>query len=157
MTVVEPSTARANLAERLGARAIHPGDLAPPGAPYELAAEPYDVVYECSGVRVAVETGLALLAPRGTLVIVGTGLDRPQFDTNRILLNELTVTGAFNYDANGFEAALGLLAEPDFPVDVLLEPDGVGLDGVAEAMAQLRAGDLAGKVLVEPEGGWRDG
>ena len=38
----------------------------------------------------------------GRLVLVGTGIRRPTFDHNRILLNELVVTGAYNYDEGGF-------------------------------------------------------
>lgn len=151
VTVVEPAPARAQLVERLGAHAIGPSELVVPPISYALADPSYDVVYECSGAKTAVETGLAMLAPRGTLVMVGTGLDRPALDTNRVLLNELVVTGAFNYDAGGFEVALAMLGEPGFPIDLLLEPDGVGLDEVADAMNRLRAGELAGKVLVEPE------
>ena len=46
----------------------------------------------------------------GTLVLVGAGIDAPRFDTNRILLNELVITGAFVYDHDGFERRLELLA-----------------------------------------------
>ena len=57
-----------------------------------------DAVFECSGKREAAEQGLAMLRWRGTLVILGTGVTRPRFESMRILLNELTVTGAYNYD-----------------------------------------------------------
>ena len=151
--VVEPGELRRRLATSLGAVARSPDELDPPSMPYDVAADAYDVVFECSGARPAGEVGLAVLARRGRLVLVGTGLDKPRFDTNRILLNELIVTGAFNYDAGGFEAALALLGEPGFPVETLLEPDAVGLDELAGAMVRLRSGELAGKVLVRPRGG----
>ena len=35
--------------------------------------------------------------------MVGAGIEPPRFDPNRILLNELTITGSFVYDADGFE------------------------------------------------------
>ena len=40
----------------------------------------------------------------GTLVLVGAGMARPKFDPNRILLNELVITGAFVYDARRLPA-----------------------------------------------------
>jgi hypothetical protein len=36
---------------------------------------------------------------------------------------------------------------------VLLEPDDIGLDGLGPALAQLAAGEIAGKVLVTPGAG----
>ena len=35
-------------------------------------------------------------------------------------------------------------------MDVLLEPDHVGLGGILDIMGRLRAGEVAGKVLVKP-------
>ena len=81
------------------------------------------------------------------------GLDRPQFNNNRILLNELTVTGAFVYDADGFERALELLASPDFPTGTLIETDDVPLDRIIGAMRGLADGELAAKVMSVPRTG----
>ena len=74
----------------------------------------------------------------------------PRWDTNRILLNELVITGAFVYDPDGFERALALLTSGRMPVDALLEPDDVPLDSTLDAMRALAEGRLAGKVLVKP-------
>jgi hypothetical protein len=59
------------------------------------------------------ESALSQLKRGGTLVLVGAGIRRPKFDNNRILLNELTITGSFVYDADGFERALELLADDE--------------------------------------------
>jgi hypothetical protein len=68
-----------------------------------------------------------------------------------MLLNELTVTGSFVYDADGFDRALELLSTPGaIPTDVLIEADDVGLDRVGEAVRGLAAGETAGKVMVAP-------
>jgi len=96
------------------------------------------------------EAALSQLKRAGTLVLVGAGIRRPKFDNNRILLNELTITGSFVYDADGFERALELLAQPDFPSDVLIEPGDVPLAGMLDALHGLEAGDLAGKVMIVP-------
>ena len=84
------------------------------------------------------------------MLLVGTGLDFPQLDTNRIILNEVRVSGAYNYDAEGFGHALALIRSGRLPLDDLIETQPVPLDGLMDAMQALRAGDIAGKVLVQP-------
>ena len=151
--VVEPSPGRQALARALGAdTVVHPGDLpeTSPFGPDAIVAEAVDVVFECSGKRRAMEAGLGMLRRGGRLVLVGAGIEPPRFDPNRILLNELTVTGVFCYDHEGIDAALALLAEGVLPLDVLLEPDDIGLDALAPALARLAGGEIAGKVLVAP-------
>ena len=74
----------------------------------------------------------------------------PRLDPNRVLLNELTITGAYTYDDDGFEQALELLASGELPTDLLIEASDVSLDGIIEAMKGLVAGRLGGKVLVAP-------
>ncbi|WP_334142586.1 zinc-dependent alcohol dehydrogenase [Rhabdothermincola sp.] len=153
VTVVEPLPRRQQLAQALGAgRILEPSALAlfSIAEPERLAADPVDVVVECSGRRAAMEAGLCQLARGGRLVLVGAGIEPPSFDPNRILLNELVVTGAFNYDHGGFEQALELLASGALPVDRLIEPVDVPLDRLLDAMHALVRGDLAAKVMVVP-------
>jgi threonine dehydrogenase-like Zn-dependent dehydrogenase len=153
VVVSEPHPRRRALAEQLGATAVEPGALVTPSYPGDAVDEPFDVALECSGHAVAMEAALGQLRRGGTLVLVGAGMKAPRFDANRILLNELVVTGAFVYDPDGFPRALELLASGAFPIDVLLEPDDVALDGVLEAMEGLGSGDIPAKVLVAPNGG----
>ena len=147
---VEPAEIRSELAARLGAAVHRPEDLETPDHPGRTVADAVDVVFETSGARPAAEAGLTQLVGGGTLVIVGSAMDFPRIDTNRVLLNELLITGAFNYDTDGFRASLALISSGDLPLDDLLESEAVGLDGLLEAMNRLRAGELAGKVLVQP-------
>jgi 2-desacetyl-2-hydroxyethyl bacteriochlorophyllide A dehydrogenase len=146
----EPHPTRRALAERLGATVVTPDDLPNPGMPFDLVDDPFDVALECSGHGVAMETALAQLKRGGSLVLVGAGMSWPRFDNNRILLNELVITGAFVYDPDGFPRALELLASPDFPTDVLIESEDVPLEGLYDAVEQLVAGDLPAKVLIAP-------
>jgi|SRR5581483_10369080 len=151
--VSEPSPVRRELARRLGATAVvAPGDLEVPGPfdPGRVVDDAVDVVLECSGHGDAMEAGLAQLKRRGTLVLVGAGMASPRFDPNRILLNELNLTGAFCYDADGFERALDLLVSGRMPVAELIEPVDVPLEGMLEAMRGLAGGRVAAKVLVAP-------
>ena len=148
--VVEPSEPRQDLALRLGASVRSADELETPAHPGQVAAGAVGWVFETSGARQAAQAGLTQLAAGGTMVIVGTGMDFPRLDTNRVILNELVVTGAYEYDPDGLAAALELIAEGALPLDLLLEPDPVGLDGILDIMGRMRSGDVAGKVLVKP-------
>jgi (R,R)-butanediol dehydrogenase/meso-butanediol dehydrogenase/diacetyl reductase len=151
VVVSEPSSVRREAALACGAdRAVAPAEIELPGNPLASVAEPVDAVLECSGSAAAFATGLGQLRPGGTLVIVGAGLERPTLEHTRVLLRELTVTGALNYDEGGLDAALALLASGMLPVDRLLAPRAIGLDGIMGAVADLGAGRIAAKVLVAP-------
>ena len=153
VTCAEPSERRRELAAAVGAvGTLHPDDLAVPSIaePGLVVDQAVDLVLECSGKARAMEAGLAQLVRGGTLVLVGAGIEPPRFDANRILLNELVITGSYEYDHDGFRQALDLLASGALPVDTLLEPDAVPLAGVLDAMRDLAEGRLAGKVLVKP-------
>jgi (R,R)-butanediol dehydrogenase/meso-butanediol dehydrogenase/diacetyl reductase len=151
--VVEPAPPRRALAASLGATSVRgPEELDVPSIaePDRIVDAAVDVVFECSGKRAAMEAGLAQLRPTGRLVLVGAGIEPPHFDPNRILLNELVITGSFTYDADGFDRSLELLASGELPLDLLLEPTAVPLTELLDAMQQLAAGKLAAKVLVAP-------
>jgi (R,R)-butanediol dehydrogenase/meso-butanediol dehydrogenase/diacetyl reductase len=149
----EPSESRQALATAVGAtRVLHPDDLVVPDMahPSSIVDGAVDVVLECSGNARAMQAGLAQLVRGGILVLVGSGIDPPRFDPNRILLNELLITGACEYGHDGFERALELLASGSLPLDALIEPDDVSLPGLLDAMRALVEGRRAGKVLVRP-------
>jgi threonine dehydrogenase-like Zn-dependent dehydrogenase len=149
----EPAEHRQALAALVVATTVvHPTDLIVPSVaePGRVVEDPVDVVLECSGQARAMEAGLAQLARGGTLVLVGAGVQSPRFDPNRILLNEVVITGAFTYDQGGFDEALSLLSAGAIPTGALLGPGEVALDGLLEAMRGLAEGRRAGKVLVRP-------
>lgn len=153
VVVSEPAPVRREAALACGAdRAVTPEELETPATPLADVADPVDVVLECAGSPAAFASGLGQLRPGGTLVIVGAGLERPTLEHTRVLLRELVVTGALNYDSGGFEAALALLADGGLPLDRLVAPGVVGLAEIMPAIAELGAGRMAGKVLVAP--GW---
>ena len=87
----------------------------------------------------------------GTLVLVGAGIEPPRFDPNRILLNELVITGAFTYDHGGFERGADAAgARARSRSTRCSSPRTSPLDGLLDAMQGLADGRLAGKVLVRP-------
>jgi len=53
------------------------------------------------------------------------GNDRPRF--------ELEIAGAYNYNAEGFGPAVALLDSGLLPLEFLIEPDDIPLDGVMSA------------------------
>ncbi|HVA02501.1 MAG TPA: alcohol dehydrogenase catalytic domain-containing protein [Acidimicrobiales bacterium] len=153
VVVVEPGERRRRLAADLGAsEVLDPSELEtyPPWEPERQSPRAVDVVFECSGKKAAMECGFHQLRRGGQLVLVGAGIEAPNFDPNRLILNELTVTGSFVYDADGFERALEMLGSGRLPVDVLIDPDDVSLDGLGQAMRSLAEGRIAGKVMVVP-------
>ncbi|MGI9577274.1 MAG: zinc-dependent alcohol dehydrogenase [Microthrixaceae bacterium] len=152
VTVSEPAERRAALAVAIGATVVAPDTLATfDMSQVDTLAEPaYDAVIDTSGKASAVEVGFQQLRRGGTIVMVGTGLERPSFDPNRMIVMELSVRGCFVYDADGFERAIALLGEGDFPAATLVDEAEYGLAGIADAAAALADGTHAGKVMIRP-------
>ena len=113
-------------------------------------AEPYAVVFECSGHASAIEAGLAQLDYAGTLVIVGTGFEPPRINQNRMIIFELEIIGTYNYNDEGFQAAVDLLDSGRLPLESLIEPDGIPLGDVMVSMERLARGEIPRKVMVQP-------
>jgi (R,R)-butanediol dehydrogenase/meso-butanediol dehydrogenase/diacetyl reductase len=154
LVVSEPRALRRALAARLGAsRVVDPAELEAPRLPFDQVAEPCDVAFECSGQPAALGAALAQLRGGGRLVLLGTGIAKPPLDASRLLLNELSLTGAYTYDENGIADALALLASGALPSALLLEAQDVPLEGILPAMHALAEGRIAAKVLVAPAAG----
>jgi (R,R)-butanediol dehydrogenase/meso-butanediol dehydrogenase/diacetyl reductase len=151
ITVSEPAPARRERALAVGAaRVVTPEDL-PAATRGARAADPFSVVFECSGRGEAAEAGLDQLDYAGTFVFVGTSMKYPRVNHNRVIIFESTIIGAYNYDADGFAPALELLASGKMPLDALIEPDDVLLDGLFDVMQRCAAGEMPGKVMIRPE------
>jgi (R,R)-butanediol dehydrogenase/meso-butanediol dehydrogenase/diacetyl reductase len=151
ITVSEPVDLRRRRALAVGAaRTVSPDVLEKPGMGTTVAT-PFAVAFECSGQSSAAEQALGQLDYAGTLVFVGTGSNPTRVDHNRMIILELEALGTYNYNAEGFQPAIDLLAGGALPLDLLLEADDVPLDGVMDAMERLSRGEMAAKVLVNPE------
>lgn len=147
MTVSEPNPTRRAIAVRLGAKAVSPEDLVDAAGGSQLR---FDAAIETSGNPKAVTAGFDTLVPGGFLVLVGVIVPPTNINLLRMLTDEITVTGSALYDEGGIREAVELLAEGRVPVDVLVEPESISLDEVADACAKLASGHLAGKVMVVP-------
>ncbi len=150
ITVSEPSDVRRQRALEVGAsRVVTPDLLVDP--PMALpVAEPYAVAFECSGYARAAEAALGQLDYAGTLVIVGTGFEPPRFNQNRLIIFELEIVGAYNYNDDGFQPAVDLLDSGTLPVESLIEPNDIPLGDVMDSMERLSRGEIPGKVMVRP-------
>ncbi len=150
ITISEPSPVRRERALSLGVRrAIEPSDL-PAARTGRVVDEPYDVVFECSGHADAITTAFDQLDTGGTFVFVGTGSKNPTINHNRAIILELIIIGAYNYDADGFASAIELLASGALALELLIEPEDIGLHQLETTLRQLASGRIAGKVLVQP-------
>jgi 2-desacetyl-2-hydroxyethyl bacteriochlorophyllide A dehydrogenase len=150
ITVSEPSAVRRQQALDVGAtRAVTPDMLEQPPM-IQPVAEPYPVVFECSGQASAAEAGFGQLDYAGTLVIVGTGFEPPRFNQNRMIIFELEIVGAYNYNDEGFQPAVDLLDTGTLPFDALIEPDNIPLSQVMVSMERLARGEIPSKVMVQP-------
>jgi 2-desacetyl-2-hydroxyethyl bacteriochlorophyllide A dehydrogenase len=107
-----------------------------------------DVVFECSGSERGARSGVAALAPQGTIVVLG-GASHPGLDPLTILLREVRVIGSFIY-VNEFEETIGLLAGGSVRVDDLTT-DIVGVEDAPRAFERLREASTM-KILIAPNG-----
>ena len=150
VTVSEPSPVRRRQAADVGAtRVVAPDTLEDP--PMALPVpEPYAVAFECSGHASAAEAALGQLDYAGTLVIIGTGFEPPRFNQNRLIIFELQIIGAYNYNDEGFQPAVDLLDHGTLPLESLIEPHDVPLSEVMVSMERLARGEIPSKVMVQP-------
>jgi (R,R)-butanediol dehydrogenase/meso-butanediol dehydrogenase/diacetyl reductase len=150
ITVSEPSALRRQQALNVGAASVvSPDSLEAP--PMTLPVkEPFAVAFECSGHASAAEAAFGQLDYAGTLVIVGTGFDPPRFNQNRMIIFELDVIGAYNYNDEGFAPAVDLLGSGTLPLAALIEPEDIPLSEVMHAMERLSRGEIPSKVMVQP-------
>ncbi len=115
-----------------------------PQAPEAVALPPADVVVDCTGRPAGVELAVALLRPRGTLVLKSTFHGAGTWNPTDVAVNELTVVGS---RCGPFPAALRLLAagliDPR-PLIAATYPLAAGVEALAHAA---RPGTL--KVLLE--------
>ncbi len=156
IVVSEPSPERRDRALAAGATSVvGPESLAHPDGLHPVA-EPFDVAIECSGNLRAVGQALDQLDCGGTLVLVGTGNPESlRVNHIRVMLLELTITAAFNHDADGFQRALEMMAAGLVPADAVLDPVEVPLAGILDVIERTHHGDVGGKVLVDPWAGRR--
>lgn len=112
------------------------------------AARQFDYVVEASGAAAGLQLALALVKPRGAIILKSTFHGAVSLDTSRLVVDEISIIGS---RCGRFDKALALLANGQVNVDALIAAEYPLVEGVAAMQHAARAGTL--KVLLHL--GWR--
>lgn len=107
-------------------------------------AHRYDCVVEASGSASGLALALALVRPRGTIVLKSTFHGAVQIDTARVVVDEITIVGS---RCGRFEKALNLLETGSVDVEPLIAGEFALAQGLAAIAEAQRPGVL--KVLLK--------
>jgi L-iditol 2-dehydrogenase len=130
-------------ADSLGLAAVVAGDLAVPGAGF-------DVVVDCSGAAEGIDTALRAARKGGRYVQVGLCGKRVPVDIDLICLHELIVSSGFASTPRSWRRAEALVARGSVRLDPLVSSV-IPLADWEKAVAATRAGDGV-KFVLTPEG-----
>ena len=100
----------------------------------DLAGE-FDAFIDCSGSAAAIDAGVRLVRPAGSVVLVGMGADELRLPLGVVQQRELVITGTFRY-ANTWPTAIALAASGRVSLDSLV----TGEYGLADTEKALTAG-----------------
>ncbi|WP_306190914.1 zinc-binding dehydrogenase [Streptomyces sp. MK5] len=147
--VVEPSTHRRLLAEKLGLTAWDPAADDVPGLVGRWTGDAgADVAFEVSGAAGGVDTAVDVLGVRGRLCLVAIHPRPREVNLHRFFRRELTLVGARLYDRSDFERAVKLVADGTIPAERLIS-EVVPLTEAPAAFEALEAGGNVMKILVD--------
>jgi D-arabinitol dehydrogenase (NADP+) len=112
--------------------------------------EGYDIVIDATGIARVIEASVSLVRDGGTAVFYGVTdeNDRVQVSPYEIFRRELTIRGSFA-EIDTFSAALAALRSGRLRTDRLITHR-FRLDEYADALATLRAGTSAHKIVITP-------
>jgi threonine dehydrogenase-like Zn-dependent dehydrogenase len=109
------------------------------------------VMFECVGVPGVIDQIMVAAPPATRIVVVGVCMEKdtiePMLGTNK----ELNLQFVLGYSREEFAQTLRNIAEGVIPTDPLITGK-VGVEGVAQAFADLASPEVHAKILVEP---WR--
>lgn len=149
--VIEPGPERRALASTLGADVVvEPGEAALAEVQERTGGLGADVVFECAGVPVAIQSAIDLVRRGGQVILIGLS-DLPA-TIHPTLWNakEVEVRGSIAYRRPEFDLVMAMLADGRIAA-APLHTSTVGLDGLDGALALLAAGAPAeSKVLLDP-------
>ena len=140
---VDPVGDRRRLAEELGASIT----LATAGE-VRAAAPPASRVFECSGHPDVLHTAADLVAPGGTMVMVGVPFGEAKVAPLMWVTREITVVGSIASSEADFVASIDMLARNPRLAHIVTRR--VSLDEVPEVFEELIAPSQGGKVVVDP-------
>ena len=109
----EPSPEKRSLVTSLGATAAFDpfaADLASESRSFSKT-DGVDIVFECSGVAVALDTAAACLRPKGTIVNVSVSSQPVSIGIFPMVLKEVSIKFSIAYTAKDFKAVIGAIEE----------------------------------------------
>jgi threonine dehydrogenase-like Zn-dependent dehydrogenase len=127
VTVIGKHGWKLDLARAWGVKVATAGDN-------ELPAGSFNIVVEATGSPAGLGEALRLVAPRGTVVMKSTFQERAQFDTSKLVVDEVTLLGS---RCGNFSVALGMLARGQVKVQHLVS-QAFPLEAGLEAFAYLK-------------------
>ncbi len=145
VTVVEPHRGRRELAERLGA------SVAVPSLKELSASERFDCAVECTGRPDAQRGAIALIRPKGRVVLVGIPTESTCLDTLMMINGEKEIVGSLSHLAlDDFAAGVALMSQGDVQVDPLISRRYPLREGVRALEALQHPEDDLVKILLVP-------
>ncbi|BGP36485.1 hypothetical protein JCM10450v2_000385 [Rhodotorula kratochvilovae] len=108
-----------------------------------------DLVIDCSGAEVCIQTGVFILKHGGTLVQVGMGKPDITLDMHTILTHELTIKGSFRYGPGIYELALDLVSRGAVNLKALISHRYAFRDALKAFEASLKGHGEDGRPLIK--------
>lgn len=150
VVAVEPNEERRRLATRLGAldafdlEGVHDAVLE------ALGGAPPAIVLEAAGHVSAPGLAIELIAPEGTVALLGMLGEPVPISQLNVMLKEVTLRGSFAYRPAAFDEAIELLASGRVPAEELISSRRP-LEDAADCFAELRTpGTSELKILLQP-------
>jgi threonine dehydrogenase-like Zn-dependent dehydrogenase len=148
IVVVARSNRREKLARLMGATDFVSGENAVE-AVHDLCGGPPSVVFEAAGTPGVLATAIDMVAPRGTVTVLGACSDPDTFVPILALMKQVRVQFSFVYGSLDFIAVMEALAsDPEGPR--LMVTDRVSLEELPDVFESLRGPTTSCKVLMRP-------
>lgn len=109
------------------------------------------VIFECVGVPGVIDNIMASAPQAARIVVVGVCMEKDAIEPMIGINKELNLQFVLGYSREEFVQTLHNIAEGAIPTDPLITGK-VGIEGVAQAFADLASPERHAKILVEP---WR--
>ncbi len=120
VVVVEPNPGRRELAIRLGAPHVTGMENVHEEVLGALGGRAPEIVIECAGHVSAPGLAVELIAPEGTVALVGMLEEPVPISQLNVMLKEAVLRGSFAYRPKDFDEAIAMLAAGSVPVDELV-------------------------------------
>jgi (R,R)-butanediol dehydrogenase/meso-butanediol dehydrogenase/diacetyl reductase len=150
--VVEPNPGRRELAGRLGAPHACGLDRVHEEVLDALGGRVPEAVIECAGHVDAPGLAVELVAPEGTIALVGMLEEPVPISQLNVMLKEAVLRGSFAYRPRDFDEAIAILAAGEVPVEELITSRHPLADAAACFAELRRPGTEELKVLLIPAG-----